>query len=56
MAISVHEFNSQKDQMAVIKRAVNKWLCSGYTHDGHKLYDSSTKSSSSASEPGAEPK
>jgi len=53
MAISVHEFNSQKDQMAIIKRAVNKWLCSGHKHiDGHKLYDSSTKSSSSASEPG----
>ena len=54
--ISVHEFNSQKEHMAVIKRAVNKWLCSGHKHvDGHKLYDSSTKSSSSASKSGAEP-
>jgi len=42
--------------MAVIKRAVNKWLSTGRRHgDGHKLYDSSTKSSRSASDPGAEP-
>jgi len=41
--------------MAVIKRAINKWLCSGHKHvGGHKLYDSSTKSSSRASEPGVE--